>query len=261
MNFGIDKLDLSVTNKIDSKYDHLLKDIGILNNKLIIMCLLSKIMYYYNNISYINEKIKPLNIPYYINNSFDNNVVYGIFIINNYIVVSFKGTSTFKEKINDVQFIQVDDKYNIPGKIHKGFNDSVLNNDVVRIIDYNLKKIIFKKDSYIKHKLYITGHSLGGALATIFYSFMKNKVENDFDIELITFGCPKVGNKEFVNFINKSNKNDKCLRIINGNDIITKLPISCCYKHHEKPIKIGNVSSLNIIKDHSIDNYLKNLGN
>ena len=51
-------------------------------------------------------------------------------------------------------------------------------------------------------KLVVTGHSLGGAMATL---FAMDLVVNEgvSDVSLVTFGSPRVGNAAFSDFVNK----------------------------------------------------------
>ena len=71
----------------------------------------------------------------------------------------------------------------IGGKIHVGFKGEI--NKLWPAIE----KAVTNIDS-----LYVTGHSLGAAMATIASGRMQSKV-----IALVTFGSPRVGNKEYVN--------------------------------------------------------------
>jgi triacylglycerol lipase len=74
-------------------------------------------------------------------------------------------------------------------------------------------------------KFYITGHSLGAAMATIATSRFEEytKVE-----QLTTFGSPRVGTRKFVKHIETPH-----LRFVNNNDIVTKVPLWIMgYKHH-----------------------------
>ncbi len=67
----------------------------------------------------------------------------------------------------------------------------------------------------------ITGHSLGAALSVLCaVDVQYNRPETD--IEVILFGCPRVGNKAFVKSYNK--RVDKTVRVENGNDVVTKVP-------------------------------------
>lgn len=103
-----------------------------------------------------------------------------------------------------------------------------------------------------KTPLWVSGHSLGGAIATI--TAMKCSVE-----EVITFGEPRVGKK-----IKKVISNEMHTRYVNGNDIVTKLPPSWLsyYLHHgkKKPIKNSD-GTKDLLFDHSIINYSENIIN
>ena len=82
--------------------------------------------------------------------------------------------------------------------------------------------------------LYITGISLGGGLSGI--SFIDIRVENIFKtISVVTFGSPRVGNKNWANFFDTVT-NGKALRYIVKGDPIVVLPhcltLLCNYKHY-----------------------------
>ncbi|KAL4479273.1 hypothetical protein ABPG72_011485 [Tetrahymena utriculariae] len=77
------------------------------------------------------------------------------------------------------------------------------------------------KKNYPQAPIIITGHSLGGALATLQAVDIKAQIP-DFSIKLVTFGSPKVGNSQFSNYANDFLKNDS-IRITNIKDIIPHL--------------------------------------
>jgi triacylglycerol lipase len=120
---------------------------------------------------------------------------------------------------------------------------------------------------------YITGHSLGAAMATIATSRFEEftKVE-----QLTTFGSPRVGTRKFV-----KNIATKHMRFVNNNDIVTKVPLWIMgYKHHGVLQYInfyGNIRKLTFWQavkdkwrgyksgildgamDHGMDNYVNHL--
>jgi predicted lipase len=86
-----------------------------------------------------------------------------------------------------------------------------------------MEKIWSKTQSLIEqlkpHKICLTGHSLGGALATLAAYRLRNQ---DFPISVYTFGAPRVGDSAFASRYEDS----KVLhfRIENKNDIVPHLP-------------------------------------
>ena len=73
------------------------------------------------------------------------------------------------------------------------------------------------------YNLYITGHSLGAAMATIAASRVQSKVT-----ALVTFGSPRVGDGKFVNSLNVTH-----YRVQNNCDDVTKVPFRLMgFRHH-----------------------------
>jgi triacylglycerol lipase len=90
--------------------------------------------------------------------------------------------------------------------------------DIVKILDHN-DQLKVRKD------VYITGHSLGAAMATISATRYQPK-------ELFTFGSPRVGGIHFI-------KNIKCphYRFMNNNDIVCRIPPAWLgFRHHGEMI-------------------------
>lgn len=222
-----------------SSNDKIMKD--PLKYKELAMCILSKLAY---NTDKIDNVIKNWGLKYKV--VILETLVYVIVYSKAYIFISFKGTSNFNEVISDIDFVQIDDSYNIPGKMHRGFHNLILKNNVIESIEETLKSIITNKSVPI----IITGHSLGAALATIFYAYLSNKKDTD-NVELITFGSPRVGDSVF-------SKQLVSTRLVHGNDIITKLPIFK-YKHTENLIRLGSSYSCRVFTDHMLEGYYKEL--
>jgi len=139
-------------------------------------------------------------------------------------VLAFRGTEP--KEFNDIKadLKAWKSKSRTEGRVHDGFYDEV----------NKVWKDIKEKLSTTK-PLYICGHSLGGAMATIAASRLQNKCK-----ELYTFGSPRVGNKKWVESVNV-----KHYRWRNNNDLVTKVPLWIMgFRHHGDMMYINHYGNL-----------------
>jgi hypothetical protein len=141
-----------------------------------------------------------------------------VFLARNadYAVLSFRGTQI--DSIRDINTdIQASRLYTKAGKVHTGFIHAYQN--VAADVEKALKKIKGLP-------LYITGHSLGGALATI----AAQQLEGTFGDQIAacyTFGSPRVGNDDYDQSIKAA-----FYRIVNCTDGVALVPLlSMGYTH------------------------------
>ncbi|GAV59913.1 Lipase_3 domain-containing protein [Cephalotus follicularis] len=73
----------------------------------------------------------------------------------------------------------------------------------------------------------VTRHSLGAALALLVGDELSTCASHVPPIAVFSFGGPRVGNRGFANRINKNNV--KVLRIVNNQDVITRVPDVLCH--------------------------------
>ncbi|NEP01714.1 MAG: lipase family protein [Symploca sp. SIO2E9] len=108
-------------------------------------------------------------------------------------------------------------------------------------------------------KITVTGHSLGGALATLCAVDIQYNFSYKASIEIYTFGAPRVGNNGFRKAFNRRVPNS--YRFVNGMDIVPELPRWWQgYRHVDTEFRIGSRFSLKFLsakfKDHAIDKYI-----
>jgi hypothetical protein len=113
-------------------------------------------------------------------------------------------------------------KKDVPGtepKVHKGFNQfvqaglsAVLRNP--RQVSLSLPDLLLSDPT---RKLYLTGHSLGGAAATLAGARLLSVGVNPEQLKVITFGAPAVGNAAFAA---KFGPNLQLVRIVNSGDAV-----------------------------------------
>ena len=129
------------------------------------------------------------------------------------IIVAFRGTTSIKDWLTDlkIELVPLPSKV---GCIHKGFNEAI------GYVWQDLRQAIL--DSRNKDQsLWITGHSLGGALATLATDRL---TEEAIKVNgLYTFGQPRVGDEAFAN--NFDSKMKQCtFRFAHDQDAVTDVP-------------------------------------
>ncbi|TKR82174.1 hypothetical protein L596_015937 [Steinernema carpocapsae] len=109
---------------------------------------------------------------------------------------------------------------------------NVTSNTAVRVVDYfytasgyvfNTLRIQPNLIGYGDYDVYVTGHSLGGALATLVAKrIVFSELRTQDKVKLVTFGEPRVGNLAFATEIRSTL--DYMFRVVHGDDPIPHLP-------------------------------------
>lgn len=168
----------------------------------------------------------------------DNACVY-VFKNEKTLVLAFRGSNDIHDWFSNVHITPVD---TARGTIHSGFYS-----------EYQKLSPLFESDliNAGSRTVFLTGHSLGGALAVItacFFLHIKPVV--------VTFGSPRVGTKGF----NDNLSSLIYIRWVNGNDKVCKLPVRK-YSHCGTKRRLEFVWYRRFTQKspHHIYNYLKSI--
>ena len=140
-----------------------------------------------------------------------------------HIVLVFRGSqqaadwaTNFKFRMKQFAVARMPQDDAIPtGEVHRGFHDAW--QSVEKRVLYRLKKWYVPG----KTQLWITGHSLGGALAALAATSLEYQ---GFKVAgLYTFGQPRVGDWSFTRAVN-SRMGDRMFRYVNNNDVVPLIP-------------------------------------
>ncbi|KAL6720141.1 hypothetical protein ACLMJK_002062 [Lecanora helva] len=137
---------------------------------------------------------------------------------NKLVVLSFRGTHSrinwFEDFKLKLRCFDLCDKC----AVHTGFSESWL--EIREAVISNLIAALATNPDY---RVIVTGHSLGAALATLAAGDLRKQSEDLKNrTELYTFGGPRVGDVETVDFLTK--QSNKTYRITNNADIIPQVP-------------------------------------
>ncbi|HIK46518.1 MAG TPA: lipase family protein [Leptolyngbyaceae cyanobacterium M65_K2018_010] len=171
------------------------------------------------------------------------------------LYIVFRGSDKSTDWINNAAFRQQIYPYgdgNSEVKFHRGFMMAYF-----AVRDRLLKTM----ETFEGQRVIVTGHSLGGALATIAaldiqYNFGR---ANDLTFIVHTFGAPRVGNKAQVESYNRRITNSS--RFIYGWDIVTRIPREWQgFEHVDTAVQLGSLLTWQILSrrfsDHAIGNYV-----
>lgn len=109
---------------------------------------------------------------------------------------------------------------------------------------------------YKEDKIYMCGHSLGSAAAAL----LASDFEGEYDIELVLFGCPKIGGNEFIT--NFASKSIPTFDYKTKHDVVTKLPFNALgyVQLTDDVIELSpEYKPYQILKNHDIDTYIDEL--
>ena len=141
------------------------------------------------------------------------------------IVIVFRGNDDIKDWLANFTAITEAGPF-VDSNAHKGFQDAL--EPAVQELNQTLNK--FGAET---KKIWITGHSFGGALASLYAGML---ISNDYRVYgVYTFGSPRAGDETFVESLNNTVVGPH-YRVVNAGDIVVHLPPEPFYSHAGKRI-------------------------
>ncbi|KAJ7147120.1 alpha beta-hydrolase [Mycena crocata] len=145
---------------------------------------------------------------------------------SNAVIVAHQGTDplALKSVLTDILIAKGELNSTLfPGEIpedveiHTGFRDQ---HAITALqIQTEVKRLIAEKGAT---QVTTVGHSLGGALAELDALSLRLNLDKSVAVNAVTFGTPRVGNKEFASFFDSQVTDFK--RINNENDLVPTIP-------------------------------------
>ncbi|EEF44327.1 triacylglycerol lipase, putative [Ricinus communis] len=167
------------------------------------------------------------------------------------LVVAFRGTeqSKWKDLRTDLMLApaglnpeRLGGDFKQEVQVHSGFL-SAYDSVRIRIISTIKLAIGYTDDGAeppVKWHVYVTGHSLGGALATLLaleLSSSQLSKRGAISVTMYNFGSPRVGNRRFAELYNQKVKDT--WRVVNHRDIIPTVPRLMGYCHVARPVYLA----------------------
>ncbi|KAK4732673.1 hypothetical protein R3W88_025661 [Solanum pinnatisectum] len=167
------------------------------------------------------------------------------------LVVAFRGTeqTKWKDLVTDLMLVpaglnpeRIGGDFKQEVQVHSGFL-SAYDSVRIRLISLIKKAIGYRDDDLDtpnKWHVYVTGHSLGGALATLLaleLSSSQLAKHGAIRVTMYNFGSPRVGNKKFSEVYNEKVKDS--WRVVNHRDIIPTVPRLMGYCHVAQPVYLA----------------------
>jgi hypothetical protein len=145
------------------------------------------------------------------------------------IIVTFRGTNGLPTDLMTFRTLQsllnwktnlghTMSLYETGGKVHRGFDQAY--NSVKTQVRSSVK---FLLETFPEAQVLVTGHSSGGALATLAAVDLK-RLHHSVHIQLYTFGSPRVGNRAFAKYVYTLFPLGAIYRVVNAGDLVLHVP-------------------------------------
>ncbi|MCK5727083.1 MAG: lipase family protein [Thiotrichaceae bacterium] len=182
------------------------------------------------------------------------------------ILLVFKGSSKAEDWVTNLTFSNVQFLGKTNTQVHRGFQAAL------RLFIKTIKQSCFELNGqeYTLEeatlpllnnsiKIICTGHSLGGAVATLAACYFHDKGFKSEDIEVYTYGAPPVASQNFVNYFRGK---FAVYRIVNEMDVVPRLDhLNLNLFHLGKKITLPSNDQEIHTSSGYIDNLLDALGN
>ena len=208
-----------------------------------------------------------------------------------YICMAFRGTDEWADWLDNIDGRKANShsEQTMFGDFHRGFHRSC--NDVWDFLDGRYKELRNSDQTSGRHRpLFLTGHSLGGAMATVAAAKLVSE-DRPFS-SVYTYGQPRVVKRQTAQYLNNE-CGRRYFRFQNNEDLVTRVPArvmgyshvgSCRYIDADGEIQtdpgfwyrfldvvdgaldrctdlIQEGQGTGLIGDHDIDQYIRHIRN
>jgi triacylglycerol lipase len=136
------------------------------------------------------------------------------------LLVAFRGTDAGDDWLDNLQVTAIKPPHGTYGKVHKGFFQAF------QRVEGSLRTALAGAGS---KAVWITGHSLGGALATVAAAELEALLPR---AQVVTFGQPRVGFAELKAYVDGA-YGGRYHRFVNRRDPVTRVPFRLSWRHVE----------------------------
>ncbi|MBI2380203.1 MAG: lipase family protein [Gammaproteobacteria bacterium] len=172
-----------------------------------------------------------------------------LFYAGEFMVLAFRGTQETQDFLTDARFAQVAWPVAVGELVHKGFHEAL--DAAWADILAALARARARTGSELAPALWLTGHSLGAALATLAAARISREApaHRQQVMGLYTFGSPRCGDAGLVQALDRLCK-DRLFRFVNHRDAVTRVPPRVCpgvaagYEHAGLPLYFDSRGSL-----------------
>lgn len=171
------------------------------------------------------------------------------------IVLAYRGTTKFKQFIDEMQSVLFTPK--VSGGIGNGKVQQYFKVAYDKISPCMIESMKEQISNYPNYNVSITGHSLGGAIASIAIADLTCMgIIKDKHSALYTFGMPKVGNRQYA--LEHNRLVTSRWRVVHRNDPVPHYPVSTLFPdsplHHRTEVFYPSKHMLPTDIDYSICN-------
>ena len=139
---------------------------------------------------------------------------------NDHILAAFRGTESLPDWLGNLQTVKDPGPWRRT-EVHEGFQDAFA------AAALKIGETIGRERE--RQRVWVTGHSLGGALAVLLAATMR---ESDLPVHgLYTIGAPRVGDKRFAERLDRELDGAAHWRVVNEGDLVPHVPLESFFSH------------------------------
>ena len=172
----------------------------------------------------ILERLQKLGSGFLKVEAFNHKSSQGIVIQHqDYVVAAFRGTDQIQDWLDNIKVSSTEGPL---GKVHSGFYNAMLDiwereQPETEPMWERIQALRQADNNQPKRPLWLTGHSLGGAMATLAAAWLAERKLPLYGV--YTFGQPRCGGEDFQIAFDAKLK-ERFFRFQNNNDIVTRVP-------------------------------------